>query len=203
MSSDAPGDLEADSRVDQGVMLPQVMLSRVMLSWVMLPLVTLSWVMLSRVTLSWVMLSRVTLSRVMLSQSYTPQGEGEIQLNRGEAVKGCSLGLGSGFGNVDQTTLGAQDGFDLALAAEKPVLSIGEGGFWEGTVKGRTGWFPAECVEEVQMRQYDSRQVHSLSCLRLAMDPPDPDSTPWTDFPAWSQACLMAVDLPVEQKTWT
>ncbi|KAK7896779.1 hypothetical protein WMY93_022104 [Mugilogobius chulae] len=37
------------------------------------------------------------------------------------------------------------------------VLSIGEGGFWEGTVKGRTGWFPAECVEEVQMRQYDPR----------------------------------------------
>ncbi|XP_053111534.1 SH3 and multiple ankyrin repeat domains protein 3 isoform X4 [Hemicordylus capensis] len=58
-------------------------------------------------------------------KSYTPQGEGEIQLNRGEAVK---------------------------------VLSIGEGGFWEGTVKGRTGWFPAECVEEVQMRQYDPRQ---------------------------------------------
>ncbi|MBN3317402.1 SHAN3 protein, partial [Atractosteus spatula] len=56
---------------------------------------------------------------------YTPQGEGEIQLNRGERVK---------------------------------VLSIGEGGFWEGTVKGRTGWFPAECVEEVQMRQYDPRQ---------------------------------------------
>ncbi|KAK3570592.1 hypothetical protein QTP86_023645, partial [Hemibagrus guttatus] len=55
---------------------------------------------------------------------YTPQGEGEIQLNRGERVK---------------------------------VLSIGEGGFWEGTVKGRTGWFPAECVEEVQMRQYDPR----------------------------------------------
>ncbi|MEJ1271349.1 SH3 and multiple ankyrin repeat domains 3 [Cricetulus griseus] len=37
------------------------------------------------------------------------------------------------------------------------VLSIGEGGFWEGTVKGRTGWFPADCVEEVQMRQYDTR----------------------------------------------
>ncbi|KAM4553272.1 SH3 and multiple ankyrin repeat domains protein 3 isoform 1-T1 [Fundulus diaphanus] len=55
---------------------------------------------------------------------YAPQGEGEIQLNRGERVK---------------------------------VLSIGEGGFWEGTVKGRTGWFPADCVEEVQMRQYDPR----------------------------------------------
>ncbi|XP_012881186.1 PREDICTED: SH3 and multiple ankyrin repeat domains protein 3 [Dipodomys ordii] len=37
------------------------------------------------------------------------------------------------------------------------MLSIGEGGFWEGTVKGRTGWFPADCVEEVQMRQYDAR----------------------------------------------
>lgn len=37
------------------------------------------------------------------------------------------------------------------------MLSIGEGGFWEGTVKGRTGWFPADCVEEVQMRQYDPR----------------------------------------------
>ncbi|XP_061617276.1 SH3 and multiple ankyrin repeat domains protein 3 isoform X1 [Phyllopteryx taeniolatus] len=37
------------------------------------------------------------------------------------------------------------------------VLSIGEGGFWEGNVKGRTGWFPADCVEEVQMRQYDPR----------------------------------------------
>ncbi|XP_035280336.1 SH3 and multiple ankyrin repeat domains protein 3-like isoform X1 [Anguilla anguilla] len=55
---------------------------------------------------------------------HTPQGEGEIQLNRGERVK---------------------------------VLSIGEGGFWEGSVKGRTGWFPADCVEEVQMRQYDPR----------------------------------------------
>uniref|UniRef100_A0A671K6V1 SH3 and multiple ankyrin repeat domains protein 3 n=1 Tax=Sinocyclocheilus anshuiensis TaxID=1608454 RepID=A0A671K6V1_9TELE len=55
---------------------------------------------------------------------YSPQGEGEIQLNRGERVK---------------------------------VLSIGEGGFWEGTVKGRTGWFPADCVEEVQMRQFDPR----------------------------------------------
>ncbi|XP_031158336.1 SH3 and multiple ankyrin repeat domains protein 3-like [Sander lucioperca] len=37
------------------------------------------------------------------------------------------------------------------------VLSIGEGGFWEGNVKGRTGWFPADCIEEVQMRQYDPR----------------------------------------------
>nr|XP_056702648.1 SH3 and multiple ankyrin repeat domains protein 3 [Euleptes europaea] len=63
--------------------------------------------------------------RFIAVKSHAPHGDGEIQLNRGEAVK---------------------------------VLSIGEGGFWEGTVKGRTGWFPAECVEEVQMRQYDPRQ---------------------------------------------
>ncbi|XP_034443977.1 SH3 and multiple ankyrin repeat domains protein 3 isoform X3 [Hippoglossus hippoglossus] len=63
---------------------------------------------------------------------YTPQGEGEIQLNRGERVKDY-------------------DSNDVE------VLSIGEGGFWEGTVKGRTGWFPADCVEEVQMRQFDPR----------------------------------------------
>nr|6CPJ_A Chain A, SH3 and multiple ankyrin repeat domains protein 2 [Rattus norvegicus] len=30
------------------------------------------------------------------------------------------------------------------------VLSIGEGGFWEGSARGHIGWFPAECVEEVQ-----------------------------------------------------
>ncbi|XP_042190813.1 SH3 and multiple ankyrin repeat domains protein 3 isoform X3 [Callorhinchus milii] len=63
---------------------------------------------------------------------YLPQGEAEIPLHRGERVKG--------------------------VQSHVQVLSIGEGGFWEGTVKGRTGWFAAECVEEVQMRQYDSRQ---------------------------------------------
>jgi len=51
-----------------------------------------------------------------------------------------------------------------------PVLSIGEGGFWEGSVKGRTGWFPAHCVEEVQMRQYDPRlgqYTHTHTHLQL------------------------------------
>ncbi|XP_017582613.1 PREDICTED: SH3 and multiple ankyrin repeat domains protein 3, partial [Corvus brachyrhynchos] len=70
--------------------------------------------------------------KFIVVKSYAPQGDGEIQLNRGEAVKGQQL--------------------------HEVVLSIGEGGFWEGSVKGRSGWFPAECVEEVQMRQYDSRQ---------------------------------------------
>ncbi|XP_055006548.1 SH3 and multiple ankyrin repeat domains protein 1-like [Boleophthalmus pectinirostris] len=37
------------------------------------------------------------------------------------------------------------------------VLSVGEGGFWEGTVKGRTGWFPSDCVEEVAALGKDNR----------------------------------------------
>lgn len=37
------------------------------------------------------------------------------------------------------------------------VLSVGEGGYWEGTVKGRTGWFPSDCVEEVAGATKDSR----------------------------------------------
>ncbi|KAJ8399915.1 hypothetical protein AAFF_G00406450 [Aldrovandia affinis] len=37
------------------------------------------------------------------------------------------------------------------------VLSVGEGGFWEGTVRGRTGWFPSDCVEEVALRSQDTR----------------------------------------------
>ncbi|XP_043535239.1 SH3 and multiple ankyrin repeat domains protein 1-like [Chiloscyllium plagiosum] len=57
-------------------------------------------------------------------KTYQPQGEDEIQLNKGEKVK---------------------------------VLSVGEGGFWEGTVKGRTGWFPAENVEEIPNKPQDSK----------------------------------------------
>lgn len=37
------------------------------------------------------------------------------------------------------------------------VLSVGEGGYWEGTVRGRTGWFPSDCVEEVVLRSQDNR----------------------------------------------
>lgn len=49
------------------------------------------------------------------------------------------------------------------------VLSVGEGGFWEGTVKGRTGWFPAECVEEVLPQNEEKRpgifrQKHNTTC---------------------------------------
>ncbi|XP_077318696.1 SH3 and multiple ankyrin repeat domains protein 2 isoform X7 [Lithobates pipiens] len=38
------------------------------------------------------------------------------------------------------------------------VLSIGEGGFWEGNARGHIGWFPAECVEEIQPKPSEGRQ---------------------------------------------
>lgn len=55
------------------------------------------------------------------------------------------------------------------------VLSVGEGGYWEGTVRGRTGWFPSDCVEEVVVRSQDNRSgnhhqshkhTHSMIILR-------------------------------------
>ncbi|XP_059391660.1 SH3 and multiple ankyrin repeat domains protein 2b [Carassius carassius] len=37
------------------------------------------------------------------------------------------------------------------------VLSIGEGGFWEGSARGNVGWFPAECVEEIPSKPNEDR----------------------------------------------
>ncbi|XP_016147166.1 SH3 and multiple ankyrin repeat domains protein 3-like isoform X3 [Sinocyclocheilus grahami] len=108
---------------------------------------------------------------------YSPQGEGEIQLNRGERVKDYHSNAVEEENVYEEIMLEsikeseeeaespyvdryveheikAEDGHG---SVDDKVLSIGEGGFWEGTVKGRTGWFPADCVEEVQMRQFDPR----------------------------------------------
>ncbi|KAJ8247689.1 hypothetical protein GJAV_G00249130 [Gymnothorax javanicus] len=37
------------------------------------------------------------------------------------------------------------------------VLSIGEGGFWEGSSRGHVGWFPADCVEEIPSKPNEDR----------------------------------------------
>ncbi|KAL2089076.1 hypothetical protein ACEWY4_015975 [Coilia grayii] len=37
------------------------------------------------------------------------------------------------------------------------VLSIGEGGYWEGSARGHVGWFPAECVEEIPAKPNEER----------------------------------------------
>ncbi|KAM6980497.1 SH3 and multiple ankyrin repeat domains protein 2-like [Aplochiton taeniatus] len=37
------------------------------------------------------------------------------------------------------------------------VLSIGEGGFWEGSARGQVGWFPSDCVEEIPAKTNEER----------------------------------------------
>ncbi|XP_058607367.1 SH3 and multiple ankyrin repeat domains protein 2 isoform X1 [Onychostoma macrolepis] len=32
------------------------------------------------------------------------------------------------------------------------VLSVGEGGYWEGICRGQVGWFPARCLEEIPVK---------------------------------------------------
>uniref|UniRef100_A0AAY4B0J0 SH3 and multiple ankyrin repeat domains 2b n=1 Tax=Denticeps clupeoides TaxID=299321 RepID=A0AAY4B0J0_9TELE len=41
------------------------------------------------------------------------------------------------------------------------VLSVGEGGFWEGSARGNVGWFPAECVEEIPSKATEDRTCKS------------------------------------------
>ncbi|KAK2511808.1 hypothetical protein Q9233_016686, partial [Columba guinea] len=45
------------------------------------------------------------------------------------------------------------------------VLSIGEGGFWEGSTRGHIGWFPAECVEEVQCKPNEGKPGNRIKFL--------------------------------------
>uniref|UniRef100_A0AAY4B0E5 SH3 and multiple ankyrin repeat domains protein 2 n=1 Tax=Denticeps clupeoides TaxID=299321 RepID=A0AAY4B0E5_9TELE len=42
------------------------------------------------------------------------------------------------------------------------VLSVGEGGFWEGSARGNVGWFPAECVEEIPSKATEDRTCKKL-----------------------------------------
>ncbi|XP_030255954.1 SH3 and multiple ankyrin repeat domains protein 1-like isoform X2 [Sparus aurata] len=64
-------------------------------------------------------------------------------------------------GRVYVATRGHSASGDRELSLSKgdkvKVLSVGEGGYWEGTVKGRTGWFPSDCVEEVAGPTKDNR----------------------------------------------
>ncbi|OCT70846.1 hypothetical protein XELAEV_18037770mg [Xenopus laevis] len=46
----------------------------------------------------------------------------------------------------------------LSKGEKVKVLSVGEGGFWEGNAKGRTGWFPSDCVEEIATKPQEGKQ---------------------------------------------
>lgn len=60
--------------------------------------------------------------------------------------------------------------FLFCVPTPHPVLSIGEGGFWEGQVKGRIGWFPSDCLEEVANRSQEAKQGNTPRCPRLTLD---------------------------------
>ena len=39
---------------------------------------------------------------------------------------------------------------DVYRAAEKnPIVNVRSGGWWEGTLDGKTGWFPSNYVEDI------------------------------------------------------
>ncbi|KAM9299579.1 SH3 and multiple ankyrin repeat domains protein 1 [Gastrophryne carolinensis] len=46
----------------------------------------------------------------------------------------------------------------LSKGEKVKVLSVGEGGFWEGNARGRTGWFPSDCVEEIPTKPQEGKQ---------------------------------------------
>ncbi|XP_068097509.1 SH3 and multiple ankyrin repeat domains protein 1 isoform X1 [Hyperolius riggenbachi] len=46
----------------------------------------------------------------------------------------------------------------LSKGEKIKVLSVGEGGFWEGNCRGRTGWFPSDCVEEIAVKPQEGKQ---------------------------------------------
>ncbi|XP_028331473.1 SH3 and multiple ankyrin repeat domains protein 1-like isoform X2 [Gouania willdenowi] len=55
---------------------------------------------------------------------------------------------------------------DRELSLSKGDKVKGEGGFWEGTVKGRTGWFPSDCVQEVAAPKNNRTETRSEKAKR-------------------------------------
>uniref|UniRef100_A0A672F7W6 SH3 and multiple ankyrin repeat domains 2a n=1 Tax=Salarias fasciatus TaxID=181472 RepID=A0A672F7W6_SALFA len=47
------------------------------------------------------------------------------------------------------------------------VLSVGEGGFWEGSARGQVGWFPADCVDEVPAKTAEERSYSRADRRKL------------------------------------
>lgn len=49
------------------------------------------------------------------------------------------------------------------------VLSIGEGGFWEGSTRGQVGWFPSDCAEEIPAKAAEERNCKSGLSINAAL----------------------------------
>uniref|UniRef100_A0A3B3D0B6 SH3 and multiple ankyrin repeat domains 2a n=1 Tax=Oryzias melastigma TaxID=30732 RepID=A0A3B3D0B6_ORYME len=82
-------------------------------------------------------------------------------ISHGEALgtrrKLYSAVPGRHFVVVRPYSVQAEGEINLYKGDRVKVLSIGEGGFWEGSTRGQVGWFPADCVEEIQAKAADER----------------------------------------------
>ncbi|KAK7893222.1 hypothetical protein WMY93_022374 [Mugilogobius chulae] len=90
-----------------------------------------------------------------------PRSEAEIQRNVAEFVKGCGgfgvedMSEGSGSGQLlvkarfafEQTN---EDELSFSKGAVISVIRQEEGGWWEGSLNGKTGWFPSNYVRELK-----------------------------------------------------
>ncbi|XP_037676032.1 SH3 and multiple ankyrin repeat domains protein 1 isoform X2 [Choloepus didactylus] len=97
------------------------------------------------------------------SSSGTPRegpasGPGGSLGSRGRRRKLYSAVPGRSFLAVKSYQAQGEGEISLSKGEKIKVLSIGEGGFWEGQVKGRVGWFPSDCLEEVANRSQDGKQ---------------------------------------------
>ncbi|KAF5917160.1 hypothetical protein HPG69_014093 [Diceros bicornis minor] len=85
-------------------------------------------------------------------------GPGGSLGSRGRRRKLYSAVPGRSFMAVKSYQAQAEGEISLSKGEKIKVLSIGEGGFWEGQVKGRIGWFPSDCLEEVANRSQEAKQ---------------------------------------------
>uniref|UniRef100_A0A8C6NW22 SH3 and multiple ankyrin repeat domains 2 n=1 Tax=Nothobranchius furzeri TaxID=105023 RepID=A0A8C6NW22_NOTFU len=91
---------------------------------------------------------------VLVSRPVSPSSHGEPV---GTRRKLYSAVPGRIFVVVRSYTAQAEGEINLYKGDRVKVLSIGEGGFWEGSARGQVGWFPADCVEEIPAKATDER----------------------------------------------
>ncbi|XP_029701866.1 SH3 and multiple ankyrin repeat domains protein 2 isoform X3 [Takifugu rubripes] len=84
----------------------------------------------------------------------SPSTHGEVL---GPRRKLYSAVPGRHFVVVRPYTAQAEGEINLYKGDRVKVLSIGEGGFWEGSTRGQVGWFPSDCVEEIPAKATEER----------------------------------------------
>ncbi|XP_060111674.1 SH3 and multiple ankyrin repeat domains protein 1 isoform X1 [Heteronotia binoei] len=93
------------------------------------------------------------------SSGYQKESAGGSTLSsRGVKRKLYSAVPGRTFMAVKPYQAQAEGELSISKGEKIKVLSVGEGGFWEGQIKNRVGWFPSDCVEEVANKSQEGKQ---------------------------------------------